>query len=513
MSFHSVFATRKSIPSCRRAGFRPRLESLEDRSVPATFTVSSLADNGAGSLRQAVVDANAQAGADTIDFAEGLLGTIILNGGQLSITDHLTIDGPGADLLAVSGNGQSRVFNINAGLTVAIDDLTITDGRAVGGGGGILNTGSTLTLDRVVLSNNQAVGAGAPGGLGRGGAVANQGGANLIVSDSLFTQNRALGAIGGQGNGGAINNNGSRLTVNRSTFVGNQGVAGSNGASAFGGGINNAQGSTATVRESTFIGNQAVGGDGGVVPGILTFELIGGGMGGAIRNGGGTITVESSTFTGNQAIGGNGGSAAGTAQDYDISFGYGGGLFNGNAGTVVVRGSTFSHNQAIGGSDATALFGRGHVGDGSGGGLLNVNGGTMTVTDSTFAHNEAHGGNNNVGGSSAEGGSGAFIVGWGMGGAITNEGWFDSAVTSLTASNLTLIHNRAVGGDGNTGNDFAGAGVGGGLMSWWVGATTTISDSTISHNQAIGGSGANGLGGGLANFFCPPSENSCRLNG
>jgi hypothetical protein len=155
-----------------------------------------------------------------------------------------------------------------------------------------------------------------------------------------------------------------------------------------------------------------------------------------------TRALQVAYFTGNQAVGGNGGSAAITAKDYDISFGYGGGIFNGNAGVVVVRGSTFSHNQAMGGSDGKALFGRGHVGDGSGGGLLNVNGGTMTLTDSTFDHNESHGGNNNVGASSAEGGSGAFIVGWGMGGAITNEGWFDSARTTLIASNRTLTHNR-----------------------------------------------------------------------
>src|SRR4029078_5690825 len=88
-----------------------------------------------------------------------------------------------------------------------------------------------------------------------------------------------------------------------------------------------------------------------------------------------------------------------------------------------------------------------------------------------------------------------------MGGAITNEGWYEGTETSLIASNLTLTHNRAVGGAGNTGNALAGAGFGGGLMSWWVGATTTISDSTIAHNQAIGGPGGDGLGGGLANFF------------
>lgn len=494
----------RSIPAGRRPGFRPRLEPLEDRSVPATFTVLNLADAGAGSLRQAVLDANALPGADTVRFAGGLVGTIGLTTGQLSIPDHLTVDGPGADLLAVSGSGQSRVFNISGGRKVAIDDLTITEGRAVGDGGGILNTGGTLTLDRVVLSNNQAVGVGAPAGRGSGGAVANRQGAALVVSDSLFTQNLALGGNAGNGFGvgGAISNAlASNLTVTRSSFLGNEARGGTGGRSGFGGGIDNNMGSTALVRQSTFAGNQAIGGDGGVVIGAVSFELIGGGMGGAIRNGGSTITVEDSTLSGNQAVGGNGGRAASTARDYDISFGYGGGLFNGNAGVVVVRGSTFSHNQAVGGSDASALYGRGHVGDGSGGGLLNVNEGTMTVTDSTFAHNEARGGNNNVGGSSAEGGGGAFIVGWGMGGAITNEGWYNGFGMSLTAGNLTITHNRAVGGTGNTGNALAGAGAGGGLMSWWVGATTTIGDSVITHNQAIGGTGADGLGGGLANFF------------
>src|SRR5687767_11129805 len=54
-----------------KAGYRPRLEALEDRTAPATFTVTTNADAGAGSLRAAVDAANNEAlnlGADNIVF-------------------------------------------------------------------------------------------------------------------------------------------------------------------------------------------------------------------------------------------------------------------------------------------------------------------------------------------------------------------------------------------------------------------------------------------------------------
>src|SRR5262245_37611070 len=142
MSFRSILAGLRSVPTLhrvrapgRRAGFRPRLEPLEDRSVPSTFTVLNLADEGEGSLRQAVLDANDLPGADEVRFADGLQGTIDLGGVQLSITDHLLIDGPGAERVAVSGSGESRVFEIGKGVTAVLDGLKITHGRAENGGG------------------------------------------------------------------------------------------------------------------------------------------------------------------------------------------------------------------------------------------------------------------------------------------------------------------------------------------------------------------------------------------
>jgi hypothetical protein len=71
-----AFSNRSARRSQRR--FLPRLEAMEDRSLPSTFTVLNLADSGEGSLRQAVLDANALPGADTIAFADGLQGTISL---------------------------------------------------------------------------------------------------------------------------------------------------------------------------------------------------------------------------------------------------------------------------------------------------------------------------------------------------------------------------------------------------------------------------------------------------
>src|SRR5688572_21615739 len=138
--------------------FVPRLQALEGRTVLSTFTVENLADSGAGSLRQAILDASTQPGADVIEFASAARdGAIALTSGQLSITDDLVIDGPGAHRLAVSGNDASRVFRIGSAVAVTIDDLTITHGRA-DRGGGIWNAGGSLSLTHVVVSENQALG-------------------------------------------------------------------------------------------------------------------------------------------------------------------------------------------------------------------------------------------------------------------------------------------------------------------------------------------------------------------
>src|SRR5262245_7552793 len=147
--------------SLRLTPHRPGLEVLEDRCTPSTFTVLNLLDSGPDSLRAAVAAANVNPGADTIDFA--VTGTIGLTSGQLDITDSLTINGPGASALTVSGNYASRVFGITGDPTVTIAKLTVAKGSTTGSpGGGLAMTGGTVTLDHVTVTGNFADGN--PGG-------------------------------------------------------------------------------------------------------------------------------------------------------------------------------------------------------------------------------------------------------------------------------------------------------------------------------------------------------------
>jgi hypothetical protein len=133
--------------------FRPFLEPCEDRLMPSTYTVVSLGDSGAGSglegdLRYAINTANSNdEPSNLIVFQDGLSGTIPLTQGKLVVTKALEIDGPWNTPLAISGNHQSGVLDLEApaGQTVILWDLTIADGTGSGNrdgrtvGGGLYN--------------------------------------------------------------------------------------------------------------------------------------------------------------------------------------------------------------------------------------------------------------------------------------------------------------------------------------------------------------------------------------
>ena len=173
MKVLSFFSSR--VAKSQRAGTvkqrrRRRLlcESLEQRALLAgvvgvPIVVDNLNDSGDGSLRAAVAEANATSGADVIqfDFESGGPHAITLTSGELLITDDLTIEGLGSARLTISGNDNSRIFNvvepadnpdefIYIDIFVSIQGLTLTDGSAVDGGA-IRNESATLYLTDVTV--------------------------------------------------------------------------------------------------------------------------------------------------------------------------------------------------------------------------------------------------------------------------------------------------------------------------------------------------------------------------
>jgi hypothetical protein len=255
------------------------------------YHVTTNADSGPGSLRDAIAAANTHPGADSIVF-DGRQQTITLTSGELLITDDLQIRGLGARDLTVSGNNHSRVFEVMSGTTDTISGLTITSGNGVannlnGHGGGILSFG-TLTVSNCILQNNTA--------LAEGGGIANLSG-TLTVSGSILQYNFA-GTFFGVGGGGSIVNTGTG-TVSDCTLI-------QNSAGRQGGGILNS--GTLTVRDSTLSFNGADSQGGGIYNdhGVLTLNnsTITGNLaffqGGGILNDQGVLTLNNSTIAGNQ---------------------------------------------------------------------------------------------------------------------------------------------------------------------------------------------------------------------
>ena len=236
--------------------------------APATAsadTVTNLADSGAGSLRSAI------ASGGTVTFAPGLSGTIVL-AGQLEIDKNLTIAGPGARALAVSGDDAARVFHVSGtGVEATIRDLTIRDGAvpdAAPIGAGVLADGDAalLRLERVAVVDNQASST-SEDPLGGGIAVVS---GKLELVDSTVAGNRAPGG----GGGGVMVGVPATFEILNSTIAGNSASVGAGVVSI---------GSTGTVRAATLAGNTAAAAG----PAIWTIGA------------GAAVAVERSLLTGN----------------------------------------------------------------------------------------------------------------------------------------------------------------------------------------------------------------------
>ncbi|WP_300620475.1 choice-of-anchor Q domain-containing protein [Dokdonella sp.] len=304
----------------------------------ATFTVTSLGDNGAGSLREAIANANQAAGTDTIVFQAGLTGTITLSGGALSITDSLTLTGPGSGRVTLDAGNAGRAFklvNANASdKTFAISGLKIVNGNASAAsddsGGGLFYEATSIHADirltDLVFENNIA---------GRKGGAISVAGANLTLGNVVLRGNLVNGSF--QRNGGGLYFSRGLLTVGNSLFVDNR--------ADYGGGLSIASpGAKATIADTVFQKNIA-------------------------QNGGGIHMISVDSFAMARSA---------LVENVAIS-NYGGGVyFSGVTGTgtqdSVIENTTFSRNEA------QHQFATGSA--------LSVWDGFLTVRNSTFADNK-----------------------------------------------------------------------------------------------------------------------------
>ncbi len=353
--------------------------TLPSARAAAAFTVNSTADDadantadnlcadasGNCTLRAAVEQANATAGADTIGFSVN--GTINLTGALPNITDSLTISGPGASQLTVRRDtgGDYRIFTVESASVINISGLTVANGRtpdgfahAFGGGGGagggIVN-GGTMTLTDVTLTGNRT---------GAGGSI----GANT-----------SFGGPGG--NGGAVLNYGT-MTMTNVTLIGNSTGAGGEaftaGAGGSGGGVANL--GTLSMNGCLVRGNSTGGG------GPSNREGGSGGDGGGVHSEFGLLTMTNSVVSENRTGAGGSSNGSGGGNVSGGRGGHGAGIYVRHFATLTGI-SVSSNLTGVGGNAQLGPSG----GAGQGGGVY-VDTSIGVLSNSTVSGNTGGGG-------------------------------------------------------------------------------------------------------------------------
>ncbi len=357
-------------------GARSSFTSTVPHSSPSFCTTDPVVinnlDNGAGSLRQAIIDA---CDGSTITFNMATVTSpITLTSGELLLNQNLmTITGPGSNMLTVERSSapatpQFRIFDVTFG-TANISGLTITNGHAPDGvltvpvgqfgenGGGIRNL-ATLTMSDVRVIGNQA-GRGAnsgaiPGFGGKGGGIFSESGSVTMTNSTVSGNHAGDSGFSGQnsgaraGDGGGIFSHAGALTLTNVVVTNN--TAGNsiegNSAGGSGGGVFNNVPSVGSLTDCTVTGNSS--GDGTGFNGQS-------GFGGGVETDG-PMTITRSTISGN------------------TTHGPGGGIISRTQGTVSIINSTISGNSA-----------------GTAGGIYGDSGGFLNLTNCTITNNSAPG--------------------------------------------------------------------------------------------------------------------------
>jgi hypothetical protein len=427
--------------------------------------VTTEEDNFPGSLRERIgsADPGDVVGFDTGGFF-GQPRTVRVIA-QIVIDRPLTIEGPGADALTVSGTGSTRVFRIASGADVVISGLRVADGLAAAeswggepihaGGGILVELGGRLTLSASTVSDSDAAG-GASNSYG--GGIANIGGTLIVRDGSRITGNHALSAGGGIASS-VVSGVGGRTTITNSLIDNNTAV--------HGGGVH-ADGRELFVEASTITGNTAF-------------------IGGGVYVARGEAVVDASTI------------AANTAVDA------GGGLRSTGRETIIRNGTVIEGNEAWrgGGLYMSGVFTieagteiRGNVAEEDGGGLHYRGGSpvpgagvTVVIDASTIQDNSAQRGGG-IFYTYSHGTSGSFTVlhirngsRIGLNVAETGGGIFQTQNFGGSGNTRTLIDASEI-----VGNTATGPVGGGGIMNEG-GRITIRSGSSIALNTAMNGGG------------------------